>query len=602
MPQISNRGALGAVAGGQEQASDYVVEVRAWVGAGVDKMTSPVHSSGPHEFSGIDCREIGSLLRFPGFIAMTIGSTPIQGDPSPKAFFPADLNKGPSGEELRGFVILRRHVVFAYWDTGTRSWWAKILRYDFGGLQLTSDDFSCDSSGVALYLSYCGQTTGSGSAPAGTRTLRCDKADFLKAGDTFMIERDTGRAEEAIADSVSGDGTVTTRSNLRFSHGPAAYAIEGGSGKVGMTVVTHDGTDFLIEQAGPLYEDGEMEFDATMIGGTTTPPPTTTAPPLTITHDAVHEGDPSVGGTVGDAVTVGVNGDDIETQFNTTGSWVTYNPVKQPVQIKAAADRTWKRVGMPTQSTKAGFKFRARVRRDGAGPWTYSNEVTSGAAPPDPRSSLVTVTGPIYGGDLQLRGTMPASATATAEAAGVVKSETGDNWLIVGKVQVVGTGLLGSNTFIIDLANSPLVKGRTYSVRSRDSATADWSGDLLGADGRLLSISKVAGETFSTLAVINEPVKETDAKVNGFLGDPHADANSEGQILILDATNNWKPVTAIMKTGQFGPATFSFDRPIAATEGRIITIRTRVSPSGPWSGSLDGGDGRLWSIAVKVKA
>jgi hypothetical protein len=594
MPQIK-----GAPNAAQEASTDYVVEVRAWTGAGLDMMTSPAQSSGPHEFSGVDGREIGSVLRFPGNIPMTIGGAPVPGDPSPKAFFPADLNKGKTLHELRGWIILRRHVIFAYWDTELRAMFGKILRYDFGGLQLDSDSFSCTGSGVALYLSWCGQTTGSGTAPAGTRAIHVDKADFLKAGDTFMIERDTPRAEEAVADSVSDDGAVTLRSNLQFTH-TGTWAVEGGSGKVGMTVVTHDGTDFLIEQAGPLYEDGEMDFSAEIVGGTTTPPPTTTEPPLTATHDAVHEGDPSVSGTVGAAVAVGVNGDDIENQMNTpsTGNaWVTFNPVRQPVQIKAAADHTWRRDGMPAQATKAGYKFRCRVRRDGAGPWTYSNEVVSGAPPPPDKSSLCAIGAPLYAGSADMQITMAAAATATATAQIVIKSETGEFWLTAGLEQTVGTG--GA---VLGAAYGGLLLGRTYSVRSRDSADGPWSGDLDGIDGRLLSISKVAGQAVGFQPSINEPVKETDAKINGFLSDPASNANSEGQIVVLTAADQWKAAADIKKTGQFGPNTFSFDRPFAASAGRIISIRTRVSPTAPWSADIGGSDGLLWKIAVKVQA
>ena len=460
----------------------------------------------------------------------------------------------------------------------------------------------CSSAGerAGLLWGVRPSSTPVGSAPAGTRTLRCDKADFLKAGDTFMIERDTGKAEEAIADSVTDDGTVTTRSNLLFGHGPAAFAVEGGSGEVGMTVVTHDGTDFLIEQAGPLYEDGEMTFDASMIGGTTTPPPTTTEPPLTATTDSpMHAGDTSVHGTVGASAPVGVNGVQIETQVDHGTGFLIFFAPGQPQQLSAAADHTWSRA-VNALTVKTGFKFRCRVRRDASEPWIYSNEVTAGAALAPTKSAVCSLTGPLYGGQVEIKGTMPPSATATATAQIVIKAESGEFWLTVGVEQAVGTG-----TFSLLAGGAALIEGRTYSVRSRDFAGAEWSGDLDGRDGRLALVQMTAlpvDASVSPLASINEPVHVTDTHVGGFLSDPHATADSEGQIVILASNEQWKALMPVSKTGQFGPSTWSFPMPVSVATGSVISIRTRVSPTGPWSGDLMGSDGRLRSIAVKVQA
>jgi len=604
---------------GQASNSDWVSSTYFFAGASLDKSVPASMCSGPFELSGVDLREFGALIRLSGFVPLTIGAVPVPGDPAPKYIARLDLNKGSSGHELKGFVILRRHVIFSYWDTELRAMFAKVLRYDFGGLQLSSDSFRATSSNVALYLSYCGQTTGSGSAAAGQRRIHCDSPDFFRAGDTIAIERDTGKFEEAIVDATSPSGTgadLTTRSDLLFTHGPK-FDMEGGSGKVGMTVVTHDGTNFLVEQAGPLQEDGEATLTALMEGGVGI---TTTTTTLDVSSDApkvnpIHSGDTLIGGTISKNDLGGSTGVELELWWLIPPSTVWAGPFRRPdqgPQFTAEADRTWRR---PTNSLPEGRKVRARARvqdvGDGSpGPWgPWSNEVTVLHALPATKSNLATIDNTLYEGSFRMTGTLPAAAMATADAQVVLKNADG-SWTAVGAPVVVGTG-----TFSVNIPNNgePFRQGKTYSLRSRDYADAGWSGDLDGKDGRLLSISVGCAAGWSTMATINTPVHVGDLTISGVLQGNYG-AAAQGQVVKWsEASDKWLTITTIQNLGQHGPNAWEISMrlagiaaPIVVT-GDLISVRTRPSSTGVWSGSLldgrdSGDDGRLRWSATKVVA
>jgi len=606
--------------------SDWVKATYPFAGASLDKSLPPHQCSGPFLLSGVDGREFGSLIRWPGFIQSTIGDVPITGDPAPKYITRINLNKGSEGHELRGFVILRRHVIFSYYDSELRAWYAKVLRYNFGGLQLNSDSFRASSSNVALYLSWCGQTTGSGESDAGQRHLRVSSSDFFKAGDTIWIERDTDRAEEAVVDSYTGteyktpdgdggwltDYDILLRTNLKYTHGSsgATYQIEGGSGNVGMTVVTHDGDDFLIEQAGPLYEDGEVDFEVNMIGGTTTPAPTTTTTTEdfstgTPTINQTYGEDTELSGTVAATDATGVTGVEIQTQSDHGEGWSSFHwgsDIGQSMTIYAESDHTWSRAARNETSIREGVKYRVRTRLadvgDGTpGPWTYSNEVTTLAAPPDPLPELCTILGDLVAGQTELAVSFPGSTPASgAQAQPVIQSEDGDHWTGLTSFQSITPGL---NVLTV----AALQEGRIYSVRHRNSSSGEWSGSSSGDDGRLISISQTASKEYSTLASINEPVSVAGGKINGFIID--GGSQTVAQITRWNG-ERWHIVGKTMSTGQYGPATFEFDLPSSISAGDIVSIRTRLVNGGAWSGDLYGDDmdenNRLMDISVVVQA
>lgn len=603
--------------------SDWVKATYPFVGSSLDKSLPPHQGSGPFLLSGVDGREFGSIIRFPGFIKTTIGDVPIAGDPAPKYIARVNLNKGSEGHELRGWVILRRHVIFSYYDSELRAMYAKILRYNFGGLQLNSDSFRATSSNVALYLSWCGQAIGNGESAAGQRHLRVSSNDFFKAGDTIWIERDTTRTEEAVIDSYTstehktsdGDGgwlidyDILLRTNLKYTHGSsgAMYQIEGGSGNVGMTVVTHDGDDFLIEQAGPLYEDGEVDFEVNMIGGTTTAAPTTTTTTvdlLTSTpkiNSPIYAGDTELSGAISAFDPAGPTGVEMRMEFYDTHWTEFYNPsLDQSRSFTANEDRTWTRA-QHSSTVKEGRIFRVKTRLpdvgDGTpGLWTFSEEVKTLAALPDPRPELCTINGDLVAGQTELLISFPGATPATgAEAQPVVQSQDGDHWIGLTRQQDITPGL---NILTV----AALKEGRIYSVRHRDSSTGEWSGDSSGDDGRLVSISQTASKPYSTLASINEPVAQGDAKLNGFIID--GGAETVGNIVTWNG-ERWHLVTKTLSTGQFGPATFSFDLPSSVKTGDIISFRTRLVDGGAWSGDLYGDDmdqnNRLMDISAVVQ-
>lgn len=603
----------------QDSNSDWIRAIYVWAGAGLDRAMPPHMSSQPFELSGVDLREFGSLLRFPGFKPTVIGSVPIAGDPAPKYIRRVNLNKGSSGHELRGFVILRRHVLFMYYDTETRAWASKILRYNFGGLQLNSDSFSATCSGKALYLSWCGQAEGSGTASAGTRTIRIKSEGFVKAGDTIIIERDTARAEEAIVDSYTGtEGRidqgktlggikvlwqeVNLRQNLQYTHGPGTWLIEGGSGAVGMTVVTHDGTDFLIEQAGPLHEDGEFEIDADMIGGTTEPPTTTTQDVLCGKPKLdypIRDGANEFSGSVASGDPAGPTGLELQIRRSTDGgaNWSTISMAGQGPTFRPDADGTFER-DMLFTAVKKDYLFAVRARLpdigdETPGEWVDSDTVTCGAAAPIQYSGLATID-VVHAGDANLTGTLPSSATSGAMAQAVKYSD--GKWVSASGINTVGTG-----TFVIALSQ-PAVEGQIYSVVSKDSTRAEWSGNKDDSDGRLASIQKVCITGWSTLATFFAPPSLASGVAKGYLTGGQG-ALSQGQICRWnDVTDKWAAVGGIYALGQHSSAAWELPLPSITKEGDRITIRTRMTSTGPWSGDLDAGDGRLMSISVEVSA
>jgi len=604
-----------------DRNSDWVQATYPFAGASLDKSLPPHQCSGPYRLSGFDGREFGSGIRWPGFARSVIGDVPITGDPAPKYIRRINLNKGSEGHELRGFVILRRHVVFSYYDSELRDWYGKILRYNFGGLQLNSDSFSCSSSNVALYLSWCGQTTGTGFSQKGQRQLHADDPDFFKSGDTIWIERDTTDAEEAVVESVEST-YLLLRTNLRYNHGQYgdSYAIEGGSGTVGMTVVTHDGDDFLIEQAGPLHEDGDVTFEVNMIGGTTTPPPTTTTTTEDVTTETpsieqTYGGDTQLSGTVGANDPTGPTGVEVQTQRNYGDGWSTFswglNVAGEGSTIYSIADGTWSRQAYKHRdntddpddySIKEGRQYRVRTRLadvgDGTpGPWSYSDVVTTLAAPPGPVPDLCTILGDLVAGQTELAVSFPGSVPASgAEAQPVIKNADGDNWTGLTQRQDITPGL---NV----LSVPALQEGRVYSVRHRHSSTGEWSGESSGDDGRLFTIAKTASKAYSTLASINEPVSVAAGKINGFIID--GGSETVGQITRWNG-ERWHIVGKTQDTGQYGPATFEFDLPSSISVGDIVSIRTRLVDGGAWSGDLYGEDmdenNRLMDISLVVQA
>lgn len=122
----------------------------------MDRSMNPVLVQGPSHVTGVDAREQGSALKFPGFVATTMSAASTSAV-VPKSFHSFSMQKGTSNGFLRGFIYHDTgvgEIVANFYDSLSAIWRRFVIAADASLTAADGGKTDVTSASVAVFVTY----------------------------------------------------------------------------------------------------------------------------------------------------------------------------------------------------------------------------------------------------------------------------------------------------------------------------------------------------------------------------------------------------------------------------------------------------------------